>query len=233
MVESDEEQLEVLKRWWDENGTSLLGTIVLSLAAIFGYQAWQNNIQQTGEAASGLYEDLVQATTMAATADENEAMLTTASSLGTSLKDEYGDTTYAVFAAMHLARLAAEQGDLETAQAELDWALDAATEPHLETIVRMRLARVLVARKDPTAAMALLINHQPAPGQVSSFEEVKGDVYHALGDMTNARQAYQLALEHVEDDRPKPVLELKLADIPVASTVSEPAATDESGEDDA
>ena len=59
MVESDEEQVEVLKKWWDENGTSLIVTLVLVLGGTFGYRAWENSVIESGEAASVVYEDLV------------------------------------------------------------------------------------------------------------------------------------------------------------------------------
>lgn len=226
MVESDEEQLEVLKKWWDENGTSLVTTIVLALGVTFGYRAWEDNIRETGEAASASYQNLVQATTN--TDDEN--LRTTAMTLGEDLKKDHTDSAYATFAAMHLARVAVESGDLVKAQAEFEWILSQNTDSHLETIARMRLARVLVAKGDSTAAMAQLVNHDPGEGQRSSWEEVRGDVFASLGDDANARQAYQVALNYLEDSTARPVLELKLADIPVSSVVT---ADDEQEDGDA
>ncbi|SVC58692.1 uncharacterized protein METZ01_LOCUS311546 [marine metagenome] len=218
MVESDEEQLEVLKNWWDENGTSLITTVVLALGVVFGYRAWEHNVRETGEAASSAYENLVQATSDL----EDENLRTTALSLGEELKTEYDDSTYATFAAMHLAKIAIQQGDLVKAQAELEWAISQKPEQHLESIARMRLARVLVAKGDPSAAMAKLLNYEPSEGQQATWEEVKGDVFVALGDNVNARQSYQMALEHLGDGRSRPLLELKLADIPVTSEMLQP-----------
>ena len=213
MVESDEEQIEVLKKWWEENGTSTVTTIVLALAVVFGYRAWEDNVRETGEAASAMYENLVQATSN--TDDEN--LRTTAINVGEALKTDHEGTAYSVFAAMHLAKLAVESNDLAGAQAQLEWVISQRPEKHLETIARMRLARVLVAQGDPTAAMARLVNYEPAEGQLSSWEEARGDVFVSLGDNDNARQAYKTALEVLDEGVSKPILELKLADIPVAS----------------
>ena len=218
MVETDEEQLEVLKNWWDENGTSLIITVVLSLGVIFGYRAWEDNVRETGEAASSAYENLVQATSDL----EDENLRTTALSLGEELKTEHDGSAYATFAAMHLAKIAVQQGDLVKAQSELEWAIRQKPERHLESIALMRLARVLVAKGDPSAAMAKLHNYEPAAGQQATWEEVKGDIFIALGDNLNARQSYQIALEHLGDGRSRPLLELKLADIPVTAKVSQP-----------
>lgn len=234
MVESDEEQVEVLKRWWEENGTTIIVTVVLALGGSFGYQAWQDNVRETGETASSLYNQLTvaAATISASAADDNIRQSTM--SIAQTLKRDYESTTYATFAALHLAKIAADADDTATARAELEWALAQTDDALLETIVRTRLARLLLDAQDATAAMAVLINYEPAAGQVTSFEEVRGDVYHALGDLNNAREAYQLAIDNLGDESAKPLLELKLADIPLAVAVQDepsvPAAEPEAPE---
>jgi predicted negative regulator of RcsB-dependent stress response len=92
--------------------------------------------------------------------------------------------------------------------------------------------------KDPASAMALLVNHQPAPGQVGSFEEAKGDIFHSLGDLGQAREAYQKALENLSDKFKNPILEFKLADLPISGSTTqealiEPKTSEEVREDDA
>lgn len=217
MVESDEEQLEVLKKWWDENGTSLIVTLVLVVGGSLGYRAWENNVRETGEAASGLYENLLSAVNNIGPQAENDALRQTAVTLAEQLKSEHAGTTYAVFGALHLARLAVESGDLDEAEAQLRWAQDQSLDNQLATLVRTRLARVLLEKQDATAALAQVIRHEPPLGQVASFEEVKGDIMMVLGNREEARAAYQKALDHLEDDISKPLLELKLADIPVSA----------------
>ena len=49
-------------------------------------------------------------------------------------------------------------------------------EQHLETIARMRLARVLVAMDDADS-LASLADHVPAIGQQATWSETRGDVY--------------------------------------------------------
>ena len=221
MVESDEEQLEVLKEWWNENGTSLVITVVVTIGVIFGYRGWEENVIQTGEAASAVYEDLVIATNNIAANASDDAVRITAVSLAETLKTDHGDTTYAVFAAMRLAKVAVAQNDLDMASEELRWALDNVSEKHLETTIRIRLSRVHLGLEDPASAMALLVDHQPASGQVASVEEAKGDVFHFLGDLGQARQAYQKALVNLSDKIEKPILELKLSDLPLSANATE------------
>jgi predicted negative regulator of RcsB-dependent stress response len=238
LVESDEEQLEVLKNWWDENGTSLVITVVVTLGAIFGYRGWEENAIQAGELASAVYEDLVVATDNITTSGSDEALRMTAVSLGETLKADHGDTTYAVFAAMRLAKVAVARNELDLALEELRWALDHVPELHLETTIRVRLSRVYIGLKDPTSAMTLLVNHQPASGQVALFEEAKGDIFHSLGNFGKAREAYQKALKNMNEKFENPILELKLADLPLSASskqdpLMEPEVSKEEPKDDA
>lgn len=219
MVESDEEQLEVLKKWWDENGTSLLVTIVIALGAVFGFRAWETNVRETGEAASVVYQDLVSAAAIVTPnpeADaENDAMLATANSLGETLKSDFEGSTYSVFGALHLARLAVDRSDLDKAESELRWALERVEDPNIETLVRMRLARVLVAGEDAAAAMSIMLAYTPVEGQLATWHETLGDVYLAVGDQNQARDSYQTALDNLQPAMNKTLLELKLSNIPV------------------
>ena len=60
---SEEEQLDIVKRWWKENGTSLIAGAALAAAGVFGWNAWQNYQQGQSEAASVRYQQLVNVAT--------------------------------------------------------------------------------------------------------------------------------------------------------------------------
>ena len=55
---SDEEQLQILKNWWKETGTTLVVAVLVGLIAYFGFQWWKNSQQQKAEQASALYSEL-------------------------------------------------------------------------------------------------------------------------------------------------------------------------------
>ena len=211
----DDEQLEKLKRWWDENGTSTLAAIVLGVGGVLGYQAWENSVRESGEAASAMYEDLAAASASLAVGGD-ESMEATAKSLATQLREEHGGSTYAVFAALHLAKFAVGKSDYPAAAAELGRVLGRDMDESLEVIVRLRLARVLLAQEKPEQALATLEDAPANDAQRSSLEEVKGDAYVAMGELDKARDAYLLAMDHLEEDTAKPLLSMKLADIPAA-----------------
>ncbi|MCB1647024.1 MAG: tetratricopeptide repeat protein [Pseudomonadales bacterium] len=217
---NEDEQVEALKNWLDENGTSLIIGIVLALAAVFGYQSWEKSVQQTGEAASALYENLSSVAVISplqTLSDEDKA---TATFIAEQLKTDYQDTSYAIFAAMHMAKIAVSESDLDKAEAELNWALAQKPEASLVPILNLRLAQIKFAREDYDAALKLLAGN--AGEHESSFAELRGDVYYAQGDMTRAREAYQQGLDSLTENFNKPMLKMKLEDL-VAPDVSVPA----------
>ena len=71
--------------------------------------------------------------------------------LAEQLKADYSGSTYAQFAALHLARVAVAQNDLAEAQAQLRWVLGKADKgSDTAQIAQLRLARVLAASGEPT-----------------------------------------------------------------------------------
>src|SRR5690554_5850985 len=92
---SEEEQVERLRKWWDENGTSIIVAVVLSVAALVGWRYWQDSSQQKAEAASVIYqqmaEALEQSRAMAGVQGASDAVRTSAEQLVA----DYPSTTYA------------------------------------------------------------------------------------------------------------------------------------------
>ena len=59
IYQTEEEQVEALKKWWAENGKSAVFGVVLGLGAIFGWREWQDYETARAMAASELYQELV------------------------------------------------------------------------------------------------------------------------------------------------------------------------------
>ncbi len=214
---TEEEQVEALKAWWDENGTSLIIGIVVVLAGVFGFRTWESNKMAAADAASSLYEDLAQAVEVGTFDTLSEERKSTAQFVANQLKTEYPESTYAHFAAMHLAKIAVEDGELETAEEELNWALSHDVNDELGVIVNERLARVKYAKETYGEALAQLDSVEPGAHK-SSYEELRGDIYFAMGEMDQAREAYQRALDALENPDTRPFLKMKLQDLVAPAT---------------
>ncbi|EAZ97630.1 YfgM family protein [Marinobacter sp. ELB17] len=210
-LRTDEEQVEAIKQWWKNNGSSLLIGIGAALAIVFGWQAWQNQqAEQRTEAASQFV------TLMNAFGTEDETSADTIAFVAKTLRDEHADSAYAVYANLMLARVQLMQNnDAEGAVESLQWALDKAVETQpLALVVRSRLAQAQMALEDYDAALATIDGAKDSDAFGARFAELRGDILLAKGDQDGARDAYLAAREQGEENR-NGVLQLKLADLGV------------------
>jgi predicted negative regulator of RcsB-dependent stress response len=109
------------------------------------------------------------------------------------LRADYARTPYASMAAMELARLEADRGELERAEESLRWAMENAPSTEVEWLARVRLGRVLVATGRADAALPLVEGETPA-GFEALVQELRGDVYRHKGDYVRALSAYDQAI---------------------------------------
>lgn len=186
--QSDDEQVEALKKWWKDNGSSTLIGIGLSIAAVFGWQGWQQQQQAQADQASATYQNFLTVVSQEPLAGEQ---LATANHLAETLKSNFSSSTYAQFAALYKAQFAVKEKNLDQAETELRWVLDQRPSAEIAVQASLRLARVLHAKNQHDEALALL--QGDALAYSTLFEELKGDIYLAKGDVEKAKQAYQQA----------------------------------------
>ena len=188
---TEEEQVEALRRWWQENGRSTIVAIILALGVGFGYQGWKNHVETSAEGASDLYQRMLQAFSAPAVSPEQQQL---AVQLAEQLKTEYDDSTYAQFAAMQLARVAVGANDLGTAQAELRWVLGKADKgSDVARLAQLRLARVLAASGEPEQALTILDQGGEGPYK-ASYAVARGDILLSMGRSGEASESYAAAL---------------------------------------
>ncbi len=188
---TEEEQVEALKKWWDENGRSTLAAVIIALAAGFSWQTWKGYDQRQRENASDAYQAMLRAVAGDDAQQQQEAV-----ELAKALKENYSGSTYAQFAALHLARLAVEQGDLAEAEAQLRWVLGKADKgSDTAWVAQLRLARVLAAAGDTDQALEILEQAGDGPYQ-ASYAVARGDILLQQGREAAAREAYMAARMH-------------------------------------
>jgi Uncharacterized protein conserved in bacteria len=192
---SDQEQVEVVKRWLRENGTTVIVGVLIGVAAIFGWRTWQNYKQAHAEEASAEYQTLIEG--MAQRRNTPGVDLEGLIRRGERLVAEYKMTPYASLASLTLATLSLEQGKKEATRAYLQWVIDHGDPLEVQKIARLRLARLLLVEGETNAALALL--EAGDAGEFSAaYEELRGDIYRAQGDREKARNAYLKALATVK-----------------------------------
>lgn len=218
MDQSEEEQVEALRRWWDENGTSTVAAVVIALASAFGWTSYKDYQVSQGELASDLYQSMQKIVAPA----RGGAISQQGIDLGEQLKRDHSGSTYAQFAALHLAAVAVERDDLADAEAQLRWVLGRADKgSDAELVAQLRLARVLAASGDTDQALAI-IEGAGVGSYGASYAAAKGDILLAQGRSDEAREAYSqaLALSAAAGSGGLPVVQQKLESLMPAMTTS-------------
>ena len=207
--QTEEEQIEAIKKWWAENGKSTVAGIAIAVASVFGWQGWQKQQLEAGYAASAAYQNLMQTVSESQGKLEGEN-LATATHLAETLKAEHASSVYAQFAALYKAQFAVTANDLDTAESELRWVLTQKPSVELNAQARLRLARVLLAKQQYDQALAELTGD--VDGYKPLYLELQADIYLAKGDAEKARDFYQQAkqLNAVDNPGANNLLDLKL-----------------------
>jgi predicted negative regulator of RcsB-dependent stress response len=185
VYDTEEEQVEALKKWWNENGRSIVGGVVLGLGAVFGWQAWNQHQDQTAASASLRYEKMSQAVQ----AGNGESAL----KQGEKIIAEWPDSAYGVLAALDMARLKLDQGDAAGARTQYEWVLNQSQDSSLKQVARLRLARVLLSSGDLDGAEAVIAKADQ-DNYAGEFAVLRGDIATARKDYAAARTAYMDAL---------------------------------------
>ena len=229
---TEEEQIEALKRWWDENGKQVVLAIVLTVGGYFGWQAWTDHVEEKTAAASLVYQEMldhISDVTAGDVVDTDKQV--EISQLAETLKQDYSNTQYAFYAALIKAKLAVEGTDLSAAAVELQWAMDNAGETVSENIARLRLARVEAAAGNLDKALQL-VQGVDAGELKSAFDETKGDFYQLQGNAAAAYTAYEAAMMGIDagNSSASQLLQLKISQ--VKPVVSKTVEVEESVEQD-
>ncbi len=200
---TEEEQAEALKKWWRENGKFIVAGIVIGITAIFGWRGYNNHLAQQAEAASTLYEQML----VASRANDSDNVGVYANRI----IDDYQSSSYAIFAHLMLAKLAAEASELDQAETHFRWVIENNTNEEFQHVARLRLARVLIAAdKLDIAVNTLDVSNT---GDFSAnYEELRGDIFVKQNKTEEARQAYQKALANTAEGG-QSILQMKLDDL--------------------
>ncbi len=208
----EHEQSERVKQWLLKNGSNILTAILLLVAAIAGWQWWQNKQLNQGQEAGIQYQTFVAAVEKA---DFKKAQV-----LGDAVMKNYADTDYAFLAALRLAKLQADGGYFDKAMAALDKAGGVTKNPqHLE-LVAIRKTQLWLAQgkleQASKSVAAIKGTYYPA-----TLSETKADIAKQRGDNAAAVTLYRATLSKLDADATgRALIEMKLSD--AGGTVEKP-----------
>lgn len=208
MSRTEEEELAVIRDWWQRNGKPLLTGSALALVVVFGWQAWQKHQVSEAQGASVLYQQLLESSLVA----DGQADVGKVAELAGKLKTDYAGRHYAQYASLLLAKVAVEAGKLDDARAQLQAVLDKPADATLGELARQRLARVMAAQDKTDDALKLLAG-DAEQAFVAAREELKGDLLVKLQRSDEALQAYEKAKAALTAEAAVGGLQIKIDDL--------------------
>ena len=222
---SEKEQIDQIRSWWSEYGAYVIGGIVIGAGLLFGINQYQAKQLAAEHAASSAYEALL----IQIVDGDLDAAEATANEIATS----YDQTTYVGQAGLAIARLYMDKNRDQDAADALMAVVDGDADSELKHVARLRLARIYLYQDKAQEAVDLLAAEEGG-AFASSYGEVLGDAYAALGRVAEAQDAYQKVLldplsQGTVDQQ---LVQWKALDLPEIEPVIEPdvAADAESAE---
>jgi predicted negative regulator of RcsB-dependent stress response len=181
----EEEQLEAISQWWQENRVSVIAAVVLTLGGTIGWSQYEDYISENAVAAADAYDSLLQERESGEAAEELAL-------ISAGLRESHAGETFADFASLQVAAAAVEAGNLELARAELESVMASVElDSTLGQLVQLRLARVMAASGDEAGAVAILV--QGSSSFPASYAQALGDIHLAAGREAEALLAYESA----------------------------------------
>lgn len=211
---TEQEQIQAIKNWWKENGTQIL--IVGSLIAIgyFGYNWWVSQKETKWNEVSVAYDQYLSSVAEASTSlSPTEEQISTVNFHTDQLINEFGDTHYAVLAALNTAAFDVRRNELQSGLERLEWARAQADSEADKQLVNYRYAIVKAQLGNIDESLSLLSDSNEFFS--SLYAEARGDILLAAGRSSEALNAYKAALDNLveEDVSRKPLLEAKVTSL--------------------
>jgi predicted negative regulator of RcsB-dependent stress response len=182
--ETEEQQIEAVKKFWRENGIAIVVGAVVGLGGLWGWRAYSDKLLEKKEVASQAYQEMQE------TLGSDDANITP-------IKDfieQNSESGYAVLAALQVAKVAVERSDYDEAASQLKWAAENSQDKNVGDIAYLRLARVELQLGKHQEALNTLAELQDGTF-IGVRKEVEGDIYAAMGSIDKAKAAYISAIE--------------------------------------
>ena len=196
--DSEEEQVDKLKKWWNSNGKQIIAGAVLGLAGIFGWNSYVEYQDNQALNARALYLSY-----------ESDS-----SNLGAydKLIKDHPSSLYADQGTLVMAKYLFDAGNYSLALDALK-PLMSRENSVIASTASLRTASLFLELGQHEEALAVL-NMENANEFSGLFYNLAGDVYLDLGNNEQARNSYNLAIENITDNSSlSQLIQIKLDDL--------------------
>ncbi|MDO7083751.1 tetratricopeptide repeat protein [Pseudocolwellia sp. AS88] len=184
IYETEEQQVDAIKSYWNKNGNMIIAGIVLGLSGFVGFNYYKDAQLEKELATSDAYQALVESIET-----KPEGFI----AAGEKFIADNKDSTYSGLTALSLAKKAASHQDWSQVEKYLITAIESSKDEGIKAIATLRLARVQIQLDKVDAALTTLSAPLPSSFK-SAIEEIKGDAYLLQDKKDLARTSYQDAI---------------------------------------
>jgi len=196
--DSEEEQVDKLKKWWDSNGKQIIAGAVLGLAGIFGWNYYLDYQDSQALNARALYLSYASDSANVGAYDK--------------LIKEHSSSSYADQATLLMAKYLFEAENYSLALDALK-PLMSRENSVIASTAALRSASLYLELGQHQEALSVL-NMDNANEFSGLFYNLAGDVYLDLGNNEEARNSYALAIENITDNSSlSQLIQIKLDDL--------------------
>ena len=196
--DSEEEQVDKLKKWWDSNGKQIIAGAVLGLAGIFGWNYYVDYQDSQALNARALYLSYASDSANVGAYDK--------------LIKDHPSSSYSDQATLLMAKYLFEAENYSLALDALK-PLMSRENSVIASTAALRSASLFLELGQHQEALAVL-NMDNANEFSGLFYNLAGDVYLDLGNNEEARNSYALAIENITDNSSlSQLIQIKLDDL--------------------
>ena len=196
---SQEEQQEILLSFWQRFKYLIILALLAVVAWIVGRDYFIASSQEKDLETASLYQAYLE------TNDQES---------GLKLLNSYEDTAYADFVRLNEAKRSFQNGESNKAIELLQAVIENNTSLNefnpLEAAARTRLAKIYLENEDYTSVLSL---YQNSNELTSTMLEQRADAENALGQFSNARASYMLALQSSTNQASRALINMKISDL--------------------
>jgi len=195
---TEEEQVEQIKKWWNSNGKQIIAGAVIGLAGIWGWNTYSDYQDKQSLNARGLY--------LSYASDSNN--------LGAydKLTTDFSSSTYSDQAILLMAKYLFDAGSYTQALSVIKPLINNPSSVIANTSV-LRAASIYLQLGKHDQALSIL-EGQSKYGFSGLIYNLMGDIYLDLGNRAEAQNYYSLAIDNVtENSNLTQLIQIKLDDL--------------------
>lgn len=196
--DSEEEQVDKLKKWWDSNGKQIIAGAVIGLGAIFGWNSYVDYQDNQALNARALYLSYASDSANVGAYDQ--------------LIKDHPSSSYADQGTLLMAKYLFDAGNYSLALDAIKPLMNRENSVIASTAI-LRTASLYLELGQHEEALSVL-NITNANGFSGLFYNLTGDIYLDLGNNEEAKKNYALAIENItENSSLAQLIQIKLDDL--------------------